>query len=279
MKKVIAALGVIGAILLPSVDATMIPATNAVHTRVVVEQAYEVANGFVGMNRDVIIRLIKTVNLDLQTRNILGMAKEIFEYRKQRIFLICCLWPRQLWGLIGYAGGTVITAFIKTGVDVNSRAYGTPALYRAAECSSPAAVMILLENGANPNIQQISRLGGNRGGTELHAIAHLKYLAEYSAMLQALVTHPETRIDLKNDNGDTALHIAARHGQPRLIATFCDVGHAAVNPKNNDGKTPLELASQFYECVPYGKLSLEGKDYSETITELKRRDAKYGYEL
>ncbi|GHU19445.1 hypothetical protein FACS189472_09230 [Alphaproteobacteria bacterium] len=90
MKKVIVVLGVIGAIALPSVNAMKekradnqsIKAANIV---IPLNYEYEVQNGLIGLNRDVLLRLMLKLGPD-KLKNVIGMAVEIYFWKSHDFF-------------------------------------------------------------------------------------------------------------------------------------------------------------------------------------------------
>jgi ankyrin repeat protein len=72
-----------------------------------------------------------------------------------------------------------------------------------------------------------------------------------------------SRINEKDVNGDTPLHLAACDGKLELVRLFLSKG-AEVNVKDNNRQTPLDMAKQ------YGRV--------EVANLLKEHDAKEGTE-
>lgn len=75
------------------------------------------------------------------------------------------------------------------------------------------------------------------GSTPLHWAAHGGHLE----CLQRLLIVDNCQLDVKNKLGDTPLHSAAWKGHAEAVRMLLDKG-ARVDLKNNEGKTPLDLA-------------------------------------
>jgi len=75
------------------------------------------------------------------------------------------------------------------------------------------------------------------GSTPLHWAAHGGHLE----CLKYLLDVENIQLDVKNKLGDTPLHSAAWKGHAEAVRMLLDKG-ARVDLKNNDGKSPLDLA-------------------------------------
>ena len=122
---------------------------------------------------------------------------------------------------------------------------GTTPLIRAAKGGDVAAVELLLEHGALPDLPQ------DEGVTALMAVSGLKYLAintrgRYVTEAEALATAERlldagADINLSDDLGQTALHGAAYRGWNELV-TFLVGRGADLSAADIDGATPLDAA-------------------------------------
>lgn len=122
---------------------------------------------------------------------------------------------------------------------------GTTPLIRASKGGDVAAVELLLEHGALPDLPQ------DEGITALMAVSGLKYLAintrgRYVTEAEALATaerllNAGAGINLSDDLGQTALHGAASRGWNELV-TFLVARGADLNAADVDGATPLDAA-------------------------------------
>lgn len=61
-------------------------------------------------------------------------------------------------------------------------------------------------------------------------------------------------VDVRNNNGETALQVAARYGHAKMCALLVTKGGANVNAVNNRGYTALGIASHYYEAACEGVL-------------------------
>lgn len=130
-----------------------------------------------------------------------------------------------------------IKALVEAGADVNARSFiGCTPLYQAAEWDYSGTALYLLDHGADPNIQSC---GGEVPCSE--AATHGNVF-----LLKALLdrgANPNTPDII----GDTALHMATlgRDTPEQAECVRILLQHGA-NPrvKNEDGRTPLELAKK-----------------------------------
>lgn len=109
------------------------------------------------------------------------------------------------------AGNTErVLALLDSGVDVNGRTSDKSyALNRAAVYNEAGMVRLLLERGANPNVQN------SEGDTPL--ICATKYAGGHAATVRALI-EGGTDLAIKDKDGKTALDYAKAQGQRDAIA-------------------------------------------------------------
>ncbi|MEK8052278.1 ankyrin repeat domain-containing protein [Ideonella sp. DXS22W] len=101
--------------------------------------------------------------------------------------------------------------------------------FRALEVDNASGVVALLQRGFDPNSRD------PRGQTALYAA-----LREGSGQVAAaLLSHPQTRIDLANAAGETPLMIAALKGRLDAVRQLLDRGAAL----EREGWTPLHYAA------------------------------------
>lgn len=103
-------------------------------------------------------------------------------------------------------------------------------------------VALLLENGADINAQD------NNGNSVLHLHGGFYYQL-YSSF--------KPDVNIRNKNGDTPLHIAAKEGDVASLLT----GSPDKTIKNNQGKTALALAEENNNAEAVSMLKLPQKDY------------------
>jgi ankyrin repeat protein len=77
-----------------------------------------------------------------------------------------------------------------------------------------------------------------KGNTPLHWATHFGNF-ETSGLLLQLGADPKA----VNDDGDTALHLAAKNNHPRICELLtCKGTDSMRHMRNHDGKTPMDLA-------------------------------------
>ena len=118
----------------------------------------------------------------------------------------------------------LVQRLIKSGADVNATdAYNSSCLVWAAECNDPKIVAALLEAGAKPEV------ASNVVGTPLH-VAAFQDRVEVGEMLMG------RRFDANVPFGQlrlTPLHVAARNGSTKLIASLAAHGAQVDKPDVN----------------------------------------------
>jgi ankyrin repeat protein len=136
--------------------------------------------------------------------------------------------------LFAAKGGDVAVTrrLIAAGADVNHVAdLGWTALLVAAAKGNADVCLVLVEAGANPNAQD------KNGWTPLmHAVSG-RHLATATALLEVPAVDP----DLREENGSTALHMAALGGNEAMVRLLVDHG-ADLTAETAMGFTPAEVA-------------------------------------
>ena len=121
---------------------------------------------------------------------------------------------------------------VEAGADVNAiGGFDWTALTLAAVKGHVAAVRQLLASGAAPNLTDIY------GWTALMRAVY----EEREEVVQALLEQPDIDLDRKNDQGATALHLAAVKGNERLARALLSAG-ASPLMQDREGRTPAMLA-------------------------------------
>ena len=124
------------------------------------------------------------------------------------------------------------SALIDAGADVNAiGGFDWTALMVASVKGHVAAVRQLLRSGANPNLRDIY------GWTPLMRAVY----EERAEVVETLLAASDIDLDAQNDQGATALHLAAGKGNEELARALL---HAGANPliRNRNGRTPAEIA-------------------------------------
>ena len=122
---------------------------------------------------------------------------------------------------------------------------GATPLLRAAKAGDAAAVKLLLEHGANPNLPNIQGItplmaAAGLGSNEIDTRGRFKTQPDLIASIDLLVK-AGADVNAHDNNGQTALHGAALFGYDEVIKDL--VAHNAdVNVKDKKGMTPLDSA-------------------------------------
>jgi hypothetical protein len=107
-------------------------------------------------------------------------------------------------------GAAAVAMLLEQGAEANLQDKdGNTALMRASQNGHDEVVRLLLENGADPNIQT------HRGGT---ALMHASFNGHVSVVRQLLAVAADTR--LKDDFDGTALMRAANRGHTEVVRTL-----------------------------------------------------------
>lgn len=124
------------------------------------------------------------------------------------------------------------TALIDAGADVNAiGGFDWTALMVASVKGHVAAVRQLLARGADPNLRDIY------GWTPLMRAVY----EEREAIVRTLLGEPDVDLNARNEQGATALHLAAIKGNERLARSLLDAG-ASPSIRDRAGRTPALLA-------------------------------------
>lgn len=162
-----------------------------------------------------------------------------------------------------------ITALIKAGARVNdSNNNGQTALMIAVNNRSSEMVRLLLENGADPGIED--KNGSNILSYALSDPATLKLFLDKGAnpnvtvngepllhqaiyrndaTFQILLANKNTDLNIKNRNGDNILHVLARSPNYAQKINLLVANSVAINAPNNLLETPLIKAVQSHNMA------------------------------
>ena len=120
-------------------------------------------------------------------------------------------------------------------------AEGATPLMRAAKARDIPVMKLLLNKGANPNVATknystalmfAAGMGGGRGRTsETVGLEAVRLCLDHGADVRAF-----------NDNGDTALHVAAAAGADPIVRLLAERG-ADLDLQDKSGRTPLDIAT------------------------------------
>jgi ankyrin repeat protein len=147
----------------------------------------------------------------------------------------------------------IIQFLLHKGANVDAQdTYGTP-LYYSATYGDKRSAVLLLEAGANPNLN----------GRENESVPPLLGASEAgkSETLKLLVEHG-ANVDYRDAQGMTALMLAAREGHSGVCELLLSLG---ANPfaKSNDGTTVMSVAAQEYKQEVVELLLRHGVDIDE----------------
>ena len=124
--------------------------------------------------------------------------------------------------------------FLKAGADINAKIYADQdtTLMWAAYDGKTEIVEFLLENGANPNIQNSYEETALMMASEENFIKIVNLLLKSGA-----------DVNCQNGNGNTALTIAAKEGNIEIVKILL-VNGSDINHQNENGYTALILAAK-----------------------------------
>lgn len=126
----------------------------------------------------------------------------------------------------------VQSALLEAGADVNAvGGFGWTALMVATVKGHVDVVRQLLASGADPNLHDIY------GWTPLMRAVY----EDRETVAQALLERPDVRLNARNDQGATALYLAAVQGNEPLVRALLLAG-ADPRMADRDGRTPESVA-------------------------------------
>ncbi len=123
------------------------------------------------------------------------------------------------------------------GADPNIRdSAGWTPLHETTINSLNSVAAVLLAHGADPNVPL-----PRSGETPLHWAVES---ASRPRQMQAILTHPDTDLEAKDQNSHTPLHYAAAMGKTSVVKALLEQG-ASIKARNENGRTPLHRAAWF----------------------------------
>lgn len=141
----------------------------------------------------------------------------------------------------------IVKMLLERGANVNHRNTNghTPVKYAGSKNHKDLLVHLLNMNG-DPNVRD------HIGDTPLHRIASM----EHHDCLRTLLTHPKSSqsidVNVKNNQGNTALHLACENDDATSALLLIDHG-ATIDIENKNKETPLDL------CKPPLRRKLQEK--------------------
>ncbi|KAE8574067.1 Putative ankyrin [Halyomorpha halys] len=136
---------------------------------------------------------------------------------------------------IAAAGGQneILEILLEAGLNINeTNYYGETPLLCAVRAGNARGMEILLEKGADISIIP------EGCKTLLEMIMDIQNIDKLKQFLKVKIM-----LELKSDDGDTILHLAARSGNAELFKVFTNQNHLTAGIKNQSGKMPLHVAS------------------------------------
>lgn len=131
----------------------------------------------------------------------------------------------------------IVAALLRHHADANTHSTMDETPLRSALLSGRSDIaMLLVTNGADPNVHDRC----DHGFTPLHACAGK---IKDPDLLKLLIAH-HAEVNIRSDDGETPLHVAANFDNVDNATTLLNCG-AAVNAQDDIGMTPLDLAA-FY---------------------------------
>ncbi|XP_042716879.2 protein tyrosine phosphatase type IVA 3 isoform X4 [Chrysemys picta bellii] len=129
----------------------------------------------------------------------------------------------------------VVKALLQRGAEVDARTKENyTALHLAAQHCKPLVVQTLLGFGARVQLK-----GGKAQETPLHIAARIREGEKVAEML----LKSGADVNVEQENGETAMHVAARHGNLRMIKALIEEG-GELTLQSKAGECPLHIAVQ-----------------------------------
>ncbi|XP_060170198.1 uncharacterized protein LOC132600814 isoform X2 [Lycium barbarum] len=143
-----------------------------------------------------------------------------------------------------------------------STSHRESAAYTAAKCNDQKSLKILLDFWREEVVSPIN----NRGDTILHFLAvHQNTIALKSLIEEGSLSSEDLRT--KNNNGNTALHEAARFGRRQIVKIMLSLESGLVLERNSKGETPIYVAAMNGEKEVFTLLT--GNEISDEFTMMR----------
>jgi ankyrin repeat protein len=171
------------------------------------------------------------------------------------------------WTALHHACGGVqpeaVEVLLEAGADRSKRTRdtGEMPLHIAVMSGSEAIIKLLLKPVPNSNL---TKIGGTSHIEEDKVSHHWVNLESHNSGFYALVD-TESNINASTATGETALHIAVRRGDYRIVQILLDAG-SDINAVTSGDETPLRLAGKGGHGV-----QAEEEDYERTVKLLSSR--------
>ena len=159
---------------------------------------------------------------------------------------------------------------------------GSTPLLRAAKAGDVAAVRLLLDHGANPNLPNIQGItplmaAAGLGSNEIDTRGRFKTQPDQVASIDLLVK-AGADVNAQDRNGQTALHGAALFGYNDVVKDLV-AQHADVNAKDKKGMTPLDSAMGRAGGHGRGGVSIEVHDATAALIKQYQSDSTVARQL
>ncbi|KAK3511793.1 hypothetical protein QTP70_023189, partial [Hemibagrus guttatus] len=159
-----------------------------------------------------------------------------------------------------------VLAFINKGVPLHMpNKYGAVCLHEAAKCGHTAVVEVLLMKGAHIDaitkdgltalhiaaqncrpqvVQMLLGLGAQveiKAGKDMETPLHIAARVEQGETVAEMLLKSGAEVNTEQENGETAMHIAARHGSLKIMRLLVEEG-AHLTWRSKAEETPLHVA-------------------------------------